>query len=178
MKLHHLLITAIFSLFPLFYTGAAQMQLIPVESEKIRERILCLEGKAPYIIYLFQDNTIVYLRTPPYESQTWSEWWNNIGHHQPDPQFYFKLKNWTSSTSFQLYRYQWEESPSSHPLENLFHKNIKLASAYPYLIENKETGEMTLCQIWSLSDLGSFISRYGDERYHKGYIDGEMSCDD
>jgi hypothetical protein len=34
---------------------------------------------------------------------------------------------------------------------------------------------MTLCQIWSLTDLGAFITRYGEERYHKGFNDGERA---
>lgn len=43
---------------------------------------------------------------------------------------------------------------------------------YPYFIENCETVELTLCQIWSLKDLGAFITRYGKQRHSKGYSDG------
>lgn len=146
---------------------ANHLQLTPIELEKTRERVLSLHGK--HTIYFFTDNTIVYLRQPPHEKQTWTEWWSNIEHTQPDSKFYFHLNKWNSASSFQLYRYHWEENDSSHPLETLFNKNMKVASEYPFLIENQETGEMTLCQIWSLMDLGSFITRYGEDCYKDGY---------
>lgn len=151
--------------------NAAELELFPIGPEKIKERALYLEnGRA---IYFFTDHTFVYVRTPPYEDQTWSEWWDSIEHTQPDTKFYFQLDTWDNSPStWQIYGYQWKESPTIHPLENLFESTPQLASSYLYFIENKETGEMTLCQIWSPIDLCSFTIQYGKECYSEGYKDG------
>ena len=124
------------------------------------------------MLYFFTDNTIVYLRQPPCEKQTWYEWWNNSEHAQPDPKFYFRIKKWNNSSLFQLYSYQWKESLFTHPLESLFNRNNTIAHHYPYFIENLETGEMTLCRILSLKDLGSFIMEYGEQCYDAGYSAG------
>jgi len=143
-----------------------ELHLFPIEVAKTRERILCLKGG--HCIYFFTDHTIVYLRTPPIENQTWFEWWDGVEHPQSDPRFNFSLKKWNVFSSFQLYRYDWKNTPSPHILEPLF-KNSKIVSEYPYFIKNCETEEMTLCQIWSLTELGSFITHYGEERYQEGF---------
>lgn len=163
---------AIFAFFPFLFLKAGDLQLTPIGPEKEKERALWLEGG--HVIYFFTDQTVVYLRHPPYKDQTWKEWWDNIEPSQPDPQFYFQLTKWNSSPSFQLYRYQWSESPVPHILEPLFNDS-KLASEYLYFIVNSETGEKTLCQILSLADLGAFITRYGKECYDKGYENGAES---
>jgi hypothetical protein len=169
----HFFVLVIVALLPFLSVNADELHLSPIASEKERERILVLaDGQ---VIYFFKDHTIVYLRHPPYESQTWEEWWNDVEHVQPNPQFYFKLTKWNSFHSFQLYHYHWRDNPNSHILESIFSKS-KAASEYPYFIENSETGEMTLCQVWSLADLGAFITRYGKEQYDRGYSDGQSTC--
>jgi hypothetical protein len=83
----HLFVLAIFAFFPFLSIKAAELQLSSIAAEKERERILWLEGG--HVIYFFKDQTIVYLRHPPYERKTWAEWWDNIEHSQPDLKFYF-----------------------------------------------------------------------------------------
>lgn len=167
------LLKSLFFLFPLFSLGSSELQLSPVENGKIKERTLSLPGN--HILYFFTDGTIAYVHRPPLQQQSWPEWWNNTLPRQPDPQFYFDLTHWSDSSSFQLYRYEWRPCCTSHCLEPLF-KNGQMDSQFPYFIQNCETGELTLCQIWSLDDLTSFIERYGKEQYSRGYNDGSAGC--
>lgn len=169
----HFFLFIMLALFPFLSLKSNELELSPVGSKKTRMRSLWLSNR--HVIYFFTDNTIVYLRHPPYEKQTWGEWWNNTEHPQPDPHFYFQLEDWSRNSCFQLYRYHWHEASSSHILEPLFN-NSNIATDFDYFIENSETGEKTLCQVWSLTDLGAFISRYGEERYHEGYGDGKAAA--
>ena len=165
--MHRLLIFILFALTPFLSIKATELVLNPIEAVKTRNKVLFL--KEGHVIYFFDDHTIVYLKQLPSESHTWTHCWNYIAQiPQYPPQFYFNLENWNSFSSFQLHSYYWKVIPNSDPLTPPLH-NFLISSQYPYVIENTETGEMALCQIWSLSDLGIFISQYGEERYLKGF---------
>lgn len=150
--------------------NATELSLSPIGEDLVRARALWLRN---HTLLFLDDHQIVYLLTPPYEKQTWTEWMNGMDHVQPDPRFFFQIQNWKSASLFHLYTYKWEQGQCSytHPLEDLFEKKPELFE-FPYFIENVETGEMTLCQIWDIDQLGSFLHRYGEECYMRGYDAG------
>lgn len=178
---HRLFLFMIFLILAPLSSRAHELELFPLGSEKMREKMLVLNGgRKEHIIYFLEDHTVVYLRRPPWKipTQSWIDWWDDIPPMPVDSKFYFQIETWASSSSpFQIYRYQSKWNPSSpHPLEELFNQYQNLIFDYPHLIENKETGEMTLCKILSLDDLISFIQGYGEECYDKGYSSGETVC--
>lgn len=156
------------SLFCVSLLGA-ELCLSPIGEESTIERAVWLKN---HTILMLTNQYIVYLHAPPFEEKTWCEWLLCADHTQPDPKFYFDLQQWKSASLFRIYSYQWDHrSKTSHPLQRAFEKNPSLFE-FPYIIENLETGEMTLCQIWSHGELGAFIISFGEECYEAGYNDG------
>lgn len=135
---------------------------LPAESSLYtREKALSLPGG--HHLYFFSDGSVAYLLCPPYEDWTLTEWWNGTPHEQPDPQFFFKLEHWKSGNSYRISVFDWDTTEST-----LSFISRKTAREYPYMIQNTETGQITLCQIFTIDELAEFIERYGKERFDCG----------
>lgn len=145
----------------------AEQLMLSSKGNMARDEVLFLRNA--HTLCFLDNGLILNLCNPPFENQSWTEWCFGDEHLQPDPLFYFQLRMWNKSVNVQLYHYTWESDPTvRHPLEAM----RNLVSDYPYCVENGETGEKTLCQVWDINDLEQFLVLYGNECFEKGRASG------
>lgn len=155
------LLIIFFVFFALSHPIYSKINLPTENALYTREKALSLPGG--HHLYFFNDGSVAYLLRPPYEDWTLTEWWNGIHHEQPDSKYFFKLDHWKNANSYQISELNWDNTESIHSFVSR-----KIAREYPYMIQNIETGQITLCQIFTIDELAEFIERYGKQRFDCG----------
>lgn len=113
--------------------------------------------------FRMDDESIWFIRSPPFDSQTWTEWWYSEEHIQPHPKYYFDLDTWGENPTVQVFEYTWDASIA----KELFPERewlVELLSEYPFLIQNMETGETLFAKNFSEKELAEFLRKREESR--------------
>lgn len=97
-------------------------------------------------LVVLSDESTWMVKHPPFENQSWIDWWQGIDHCQPDTHFYFQLNQWNKDAPIQIYSYDVAINEVNDSIAYFFQQYPELPYQFPFIIENLGTGEMAFCR--------------------------------